>query len=64
SPVAALAQIEGAILTLTAELFSEDGAEHVHGQLEGAPLDMALPAALARDLLERAPPAVRRLFEG
>ena len=64
SPVAALAVIEGAILTLTAELFSEDGAEHVHGQLEGAPLDMELPAALARDLLTRAPPAVRRLFEG
>lgn len=64
SPVAALAVIEGAILTLTAELFSEDGAEHVHGAIEGAPLDAALPAALARDLLERAPPAVRRLFEG
>jgi hydroxymethylbilane synthase len=64
SPVAALAVIEGAILTLTAELFSEDGAEHVHGQLEGAPLDSHLPAALARDLLTRAPPAVRRLFEG
>lgn len=64
SPVAALAVIEGAILTLTAELFSEDGSEHVHGALEGAPLDMALPVALARDLLERAPPAVRRLFEG
>ncbi|HEX8300925.1 hydroxymethylbilane synthase [Sphingomonas sp.] len=63
SPVAALAVIEGAILTLTAELFTEDGAEHVHGALEGAPLDFALPAALARDLLERAPPAVRRLFD-
>ena len=64
SPVAALAVIEGAILTLTAELFSEDGAEHVHGAIEGAPLDFALPATLARDLLDRAPPAVRRLFEG
>ena len=64
SPVAALAVIEGAILTLTAELFSEDGTEHVHGAIEGAPLDTALPGALARDLLERAPSAVRRLFEG
>ncbi len=64
SPVAALAVIEGAILTLTAELFSEDGAEHVHGAIEGAPLDSAIPAALARELLERAPDAVRRLFEG
>ncbi|MDG2533595.1 hydroxymethylbilane synthase [Sphingomonas sp. HITSZ_GF] len=64
SPVAALASIEGAILTLEAELLSEDGAEHVHGAIEGAPLDAALPAALAHDLLARAPEAVRRLFDG
>lgn len=64
SPVAALATIEGGILTLEAELLSEDGAAHVHGAIEGAPLDPALPAALARDLLARAPAAVRRLFEG
>lgn len=64
SPVAALATIEGGILTLEAELLSEDGAAHVHGSIEGAPLDPALPAALARDLLDRAPEAVRRLFEG
>ncbi|MEP9358887.1 hydroxymethylbilane synthase [Sphingomonas sp. KR3-1] len=64
SPVAALATIEGAILTLEAELLSEDGAAHVHGTIEGAPLDPALPAALARDLLARAPEAVRRLFAG
>lgn len=64
SPVAALATLEGAILTIEAELLSEDGAEHVHGQIEGAPLDPELPATLARDLLERAPPAVRRLFDG
>ncbi|NWP15527.1 hydroxymethylbilane synthase, partial [Escherichia coli] len=50
--------------TLEAELLSEDGAAHVHGAIEGAPLDHALPAALARDLLARAPAAVRRLFEG
>jgi len=64
SPVAALATLEGAILTIEAELLSEDGSAHVHGQIEGAPLDHALPAALARDLLDRAPPSVRRLFEG
>jgi len=64
SPVAALAVIEGGILTLEAELLSEDGSAHVHGSIEGAPLDPALPAALARDLLDRAPEAVRRLFEG
>jgi hydroxymethylbilane synthase len=64
SPVAALASIEGGILTLEAELLSEDGAEHVHGAIEGAPLDPDVPVALARDLLERAPDAVRRLFAG
>lgn len=64
SPVAALATIEGAILTIEAELFSEDGSAHVHGMIEGAPEDPMLPAALARDLLDRAPDAVRALFAG
>lgn len=64
SPVAALATIEGAILTLQAELFAEDGSAHVHAQVEGAPLDFDLPRAVAADLLARAPESVRRLFEG
>ena len=64
SPVAALATIEGAILTLRAELFSEDGAHHVHAHEVGAPGDPALPMGVARDLLDRAPPEVRRLFDG
>lgn len=64
SPVAALAVIEGAILTMRAELLSEDGSAQVTGQIEGAPLDLAVPAALAADLLARAPESVRRLFEG
>lgn len=64
SPVGAIAVIEGAILTLRAELLSEDGSAHVAGQIEGAPLDPALPAALAADLLARAPEAVRGLFAG
>ncbi|MEI9852968.1 MAG: hydroxymethylbilane synthase [Sphingomonas sp.] len=62
SPVGALATIEGAILTLRAELLSEDGGGHVHAQEAGAPGDPALPEAVARDLLGRAPPEVRRLF--
>lgn len=62
SPVAALATIEGAILTLRAQLFSEDGAHQVHAQEAGAPDDPALPEAIARDLLARAPSEVRRLF--
>ncbi|MGK6354244.1 hydroxymethylbilane synthase [Sphingomonas sp. DT-207] len=64
SPVAALATIEGAILTLRAELLAEDGSAHVYAQLEGAPLDSGLPRAVAADLLARAPDSVRRLFGG
>ena len=52
SPVAALATVDGAI---RAELFAEDGSAHV----EGTGSD---PAALARDLLDRAPDSIRRLF--
>lgn len=64
SPVGALATIEGAILTLRAELLSGDGAHSVHAQEAGAPGDPELPKAVARDLLDRAPPEVRRLFDG
>ncbi|ATY33178.1 hydroxymethylbilane synthase [Sphingomonas psychrotolerans] len=64
SPVAALATIEGAIMTLRAELLSEDGSFHVHAQEAGAPTDPVLPIAVARDLLVGAPEAIRRLFGG
>jgi hydroxymethylbilane synthase len=64
SPVAALATIEGAILTLRAELLAEDGSAHVYAQIEGAPLDPGLSRAVAADLLARAPDSVRRLFGG
>jgi hydroxymethylbilane synthase len=64
SPVAALATLEGAILTLRAELLSEDGQAHVYAQEPGAPLDPVLPVAVARDLLLRAPSEIRRLFGG
>jgi hydroxymethylbilane synthase len=64
SPVAALATIEGAIMTLRAELLSEDGSVHVTAQEAGAPTDPVLPIAVARDLLVGAPEAIRRLFGG
>ena len=64
SPVAALATIEGAIMTLRAELLSEDGSVHVYAQEAGAPSDPALPIAVARDLLAGAPEEIRRLFGG
>ncbi|WP_448501990.1 hydroxymethylbilane synthase [Sphingomonas sp.] len=62
SPVAAHAEWRGERLHLTAELLSEDGAEHVTGAIEGDGPDIA--ATLARDLLDRAPPAVRARFGG
>ncbi|AQR74699.1 hydroxymethylbilane synthase [Sphingomonas sp. LM7] len=64
SPVGALATIEGAIMTLRAELLSEDGSVHVYAQEAGAPTDQVLPIAVARDLLIGAPEEIRRLFGG
>lgn len=52
SPVAALAGEDGSI---HAELFAEDGSAHVAGSGTD-------PAMLARDLLDRAPDSIRRLF--
>jgi len=62
SPVAALATPQGHDIALTAELLSEDGTAHVAGHLVGA--SETVGAALAADLLARAPAAVRRLFGG
>jgi hydroxymethylbilane synthase len=64
SPVAALATIEGAIMTLRAELLSENGNVHVYAQEAGAPTDPVLPIVVARDLLIGAPEEIRRLFGG
>lgn len=61
SPVGAMASLAGETLRLTAELLTEDGADSVVGTVEGA-IDDPLGATLAADLLERAPPSVRRLF--
>jgi hydroxymethylbilane synthase len=63
SPVAALATL-GERLRIDAALFSEDGAETVFGSIEGAPEDATIGARLARDLLDRAPPAICALFAG
>jgi len=62
SPAAALATPHGDGIALAAELLSEDGTAHVAGHLVGAPETVG--AALAADLLARAPAAVRRLFGG
>jgi hydroxymethylbilane synthase len=62
SPVAAFAEVDGAGLRLRAELLSEDGALSEAGACGFYPGDHATPMALARTLLDRAPPALRRLF--
>jgi len=62
SPVAALAVIAGDTVTLRAELLAEDGSLSVAGETRGARGDEDLAGQLARELLERAPPAVRALF--
>ena len=63
SPVAALAFPKEDGLLLSAQLLSPDGAEAIEGQMTGQD-PVALGTALARDLLARAPAAVRRLFAG
>jgi len=61
SPVAAYAhwRSDGA-LRLDAEIFSEDGADHVSGHI--VVVDADAPEELARRMLDEAPVAVRRLF--
>ena len=63
SPVGALATLDADGITLVGELLDEDGREHVTGRISGTD-GVALGAALATDLLDRAPLAVRRLFQG
>jgi len=62
SPVAALAVIDGATVSIRAELLAEDGSAHVEGSIVAAATEPHLAETLARDLLARAPPSVRRLF--
>ena len=64
SPVAALAleQADGR-LWLRAELLSSDGQDHVAGHVFAeAGEETAAAEALARELLDRAPPTIRMLF--
>ncbi len=63
SPVGALATLSGGEITLAAELFDEQGTASVEGSARGHD-GVALARSLAADLLGRAPPAVRRLFDG
>jgi hydroxymethylbilane synthase len=64
SPVAALAIEQGGEIWLRGEILSEDGAARVCGEIRFASDDARPPEALARELLGKAPAAIRRLFEG
>ena len=63
SPIAVLTQPEGAMLVMTAALLSPDGAEEVRGEARFMPGNLAIPRALAAELLERAGPAIRQHFD-
>lgn len=62
SPVAALAVVEGEALRLRVQLLAIDGSEAIEG--EALIADAAEAAALATDLLARAPDAIRVHFDG
>ena len=70
SPVAALAVVEkggpreNGFIRLSAQLLSSDGSEAVEGSILLDASKGATPEKLARDLLGKAPPAVRALFAG
>lgn len=61
APVAAHAMADGAGLSLRAAILSEDGSEWHEGSI--ACDDADAPAALAAQLLDRASPALRQLFD-
>lgn len=63
SAIAALAQISDRTIHLRAVLYSEDGAEHVAGEIRFEASDPGAPAQLAADLLGRAPETITRLFK-
>jgi len=64
SPAAAYAQIHGDEIDFRCEILSEDGSEHVAEAIRFAVGELGPPAELARAMLAKASPAIRRLFEG
>jgi hydroxymethylbilane synthase len=64
SPIAALAQVTGRAIHLRAEILSAAGEETVEGEAHFPRGDAVGPGALGRDLLKRASPVLRALFEG
>ena len=64
SPIGAYARISGDEIDFAGEILSEDGSERVAESCRFAVGDLEAPAALGRAMLEKAPAAIRRLFEG
>lgn len=64
SPIAVLSTTEGPRITLTATLYSPDGAELVEGTAAFNLDDSDGPARLAADLLGRATPGISAYFAG
>ena len=64
SPVAAFAVLDDGDLIMRAQIYSEDGAEMIEDRAVFECGDLETPAALARDMLGRAPDSIRRLFAG
>jgi hydroxymethylbilane synthase len=62
SPIAALARLHGDEIHLRGEILSPDGSEKHDCDARFPADDQAAPLALARDLLNRASPALRALF--
>jgi len=63
SPVAAFAVLEDGDLKMRAQLFSEDGSEMVEDRAVFDCGDLKTPEKLALDMLAKAPPAIRKLFD-
>ena len=62
SPVAALATLRAGRLRLRAQLLAEDGSEAIEDEVVITARHEAAAAELARSMLDRAPEAIRRLF--
>ncbi|GAA4709758.1 hydroxymethylbilane synthase [Sphingomonas lutea] len=62
SPVAAFAVLEDGDLRMRAQIFSSDGKDMVEDRAAFDCGDDATPEALARQMLDAAPPSIRRLF--
>ncbi|WP_128893156.1 hydroxymethylbilane synthase [Erythrobacter sp. HKB08] len=64
SPIAVLSEKRGDSFHLRAAIFSADGRERQAGEIDVAAGDFAAMHAFAQDLLDKSPPAIRKLFDG